>query len=203
MAIVQFGGKGRFSWHDARLMLTAAFIFVAIAGCSSQEEVEKIPLASMYATHPHDGMKRLSLSSADADTVEHFMGLSPWAWNLFLIRAEHLPGATVAALRFQDMTQTGVPRDEEGKPWLVVYFGFASSDSMDWTIQSVERSTSKIVVTYAGPRTNIVRTAGASPAFVLVPLTSIAAANYELELRHSGTKRIMLMRRSRVGDITK
>lgn len=199
MAAIPLGSAFERLWHIIRHTAMAMIVFVVAACGFSQEEVKRIPLESMYATQPHDGMKRLSLASADADTVEHFMGLSPWAWNVFLVRAEHLSGATIAALRFREITQMSAPQDGKGQPWLVVYFGFASSDAQDWTIQSVEQSDSRIVVTYNGPRKDIVRTAGASPAFVLIPLPEMPARSYQLELRHSVTKRVTLMRKTQVG----
>lgn len=181
--------------------LAVAVGAMACASCSQQlEKLETIPLAEIYATQPNDGMKRLVLVNElpfDGDRLEWFLKLRPRASNLYLATANNLKEAAEAAIRFDGRPNLTFPADDKVDVWLVVFFGFAHTNPVRWTIESIQVTEAKIRVNFASPEI-VQRTQDFEPYFVLAPLKNFKAGTYELQLHDSTSKETTLSRKVRV-----
>ena len=206
MSIANSLAQDSFASYRCRYVVVAGISLVAqlFSAASSAGTNERIPLRSAFASHPHDDIKHASVTS-DAlpfeDTIRAFMRVQPNASNIFLTRANGITRVIEAGLRFQGERTVLLPADgDESHLWLIVFFGFGFSDPICWKTESVQRTGSRVVVTFAGPPRTGPATADSSPYFLFVPLKNLPAGKYELELRTSGAKQGAILRTVRVAQ---
>ena len=184
-------------------ILVTAFAALLMLGCgaapSDSDKAAIVPLKSMYATVPHDGIKKVVLDDQlDADLLESFFRFGPKTSNVFLTNAKDLRGAVEAAVHFRGYSEFRLPASSDSsQPWLVVFFGFSQTEPCEWNVKSVRCGESKIVVDYAQPPKGLQRTRNSYPYFILVPLEALKAGPYQLELRDAVSTEAVLVRRIR------
>lgn len=176
--------------------------FVCVSCAQNADKLEKMPQNRMYATHPHSEIKRAVLDDElDREILGSFLNLLPRASNIFLAKARDVKSAAEAGVGFLGRDELILSNLRKGEhPWLVVFFGFAQSSPRQWTVQSVEYSTTAIRVTFAiAALKGQSRTADYSPYFLYVPFPDMRAGSYRLELRDSAKQEPTLVRNVRVG----
>ena len=124
------------------------------------------------------------------------MSLPPGASNLFLSTAKDVNEAISMALRFPEQSEVLLPKQgDKSQIWMIVFMGSTSSVPPHWTIERVEYNQSKIRVTYSVESRLGARTRDLHPYFYWIPLQGIQYGKYDLLLRDSATKEIVLSRK--------
>lgn len=188
------------------LSLAAVFVLAFGAlGCAgsqpSSEKLDKLPITSIHSTSGQKGLQHVTLGAdfVDQEILERFNKLLPRASNLFVCQATDVSEAMRAGLRFDGRSTIPLPKQgDKSQLWLIVFLGFKASSPPQWIIDSVEYNQAKLRVTFSVESELLQRTRDSHPYFYLIPLKGIKRGSYDVELRESNTKEVVLMRKVRI-----
>jgi hypothetical protein len=170
----------------------------ALAGDKGKKEpVKKIPLQSIYATIPQEGVKHVERGRKEmAQILDKGKGLT--FSNIFLVPGKDINAAIAAThVVFTESVPPEFP-DDPGTGikdcWLVAYFGLSGGGSPTWQLESVEMRDRVIQLKYSEPEGSAMLPA-ALLYFAWVPVGTLTKGTYTLELFDVGQKTPTLLRR--------
>jgi hypothetical protein len=168
------------------------------------EDVRKIPLESIYSTSGQQGMQYLT-RRLDQPYGPHLQEIYDkfkcGASTLFLVRGKDIAAAARAARRVLagyrevDRPVATEAQAEVAPLWLVVYLGPASGSTPPrWWIEGVEVKGQVVRLTFSNPKP-LWSTGALHQHFLWVPLGTLKAGTYTLELFDADKKEVVLSRR--------
>ena len=195
------------------IVLLAALVFSSNGHCErrvlvqegkKQDPVKDLPLETIYYTFQQNGVKVLR----QRDVVEKYhiilkelfksaaeMGAS----NVFLARCDDISEAVKVTWRAfcrSEPVEVVFPRPKYTKSdrfWLVVYLGTTESHGK-WLLKSAQIKGNTVRLTYRIGREGVLLM-DMHPYLAWVPLGTLEAGSYVLELFDEGEKQVTLLRR--------
>jgi hypothetical protein len=175
-------------------------------------EVKKIPIEEMYTTREHEGMKwpwHRKDAPKDPKILEQVHafggGGHVGASNIFLVRGRTFEEAVQATY---SVFFSGVGVDTPALPeqrsrakpvWVVVFFGEAPSDPLEWEVRGVTLHGKSVEVAFVHPQ-HLAGGADIAGYMFWIPLGELDPGKYKLTLFDVEQKEVVMMRQVLVAE---
>jgi hypothetical protein len=197
-------------------MTTQALLLTLVIGCGNPTS-HVIPLSSITSTSGQEELqpakagtriengKAVYVSEFGYILQQIFNGSDSGASNVFLVEAPQnindavsaSSGVLIGERTAEIPAPLNKPDPPRGNYWMIVYLGCAGSEPAKWIVERVAIENCRIRFSYYSPVSP--ETCDVHHYFYWIPLGSLAAGNYELELYDIKQKAVTLMRRVPVG----
>jgi hypothetical protein len=178
-------------------------VFLGLIACvlTSQAASREIALSEVLSTGTQKGLQRVPSDRGLEDAMRRLDLRHDGSSNALLVDAPNVSDAVNATARVLTgfrAADTPVPYGKlSGINWLVVYLGSGHSSPTKWIVENVTVDGNRIRLTYRDPRVGH-GTGDSRPYYFWVPLGTLDAAAYNVELYDSVLDAVTLMRRVEV-----